>query len=311
VQKVREAAARTTCQNNLKQIGLAANNYNATNGRLPPGYAAHTQKITTWNLADSGTPWEGTPSATWVGCLMYLLPYLEQDPLFRQFKGSLDVDKPTGPAYWKGSNQQVMYTRINMFLCPSDDPYAVYSNPSGWIWGTIFTFNSGGPGVTGRYFDVSRSELTGQIGLSNYAGVAGNIGHTGDPVYDRYEGVFNASSKVSLSDVTGADGTSNTAMFGESTGSTVASGLRDRTHSWIGVGSLVTNFGMPASGGYYNFSSRHTGIVNFCFCDGSIRSLKFPVPTPTSSPTPADYKAFIYITGFHDGIAFDQSAVTN
>ena len=140
--------------------------------------------------------------------------------------------------------------------------------------------------------------------------MAGNIGHTGDPIYDRYEGVFNASSKVSLSDVTAADGTSNTAMFGEATGKVLATGPRDRTNSWIGVGSLVTNFGMPAANAFYSFGSRHNGIVNFCFCDGSVRPLKFPVETPISTPTPADYKAFIYITGYHDGQAFDQSAIT-
>jgi prepilin-type N-terminal cleavage/methylation domain-containing protein/prepilin-type processing-associated H-X9-DG protein len=312
VQKIREAAARTKCQNNLKQIGLAANNYNGVYGRLPPGYCAHTQLLTSVYFADPGSPWTGTPSATWFGCLVYLLPYVEQDALFRQIKGSFDIDKPVGPAYWRDGNpdEKLMYAKISTFICPSDDPYAVYDNPQGWIWATVFTYNQNGPGVIGRYFDVSLSGLTGQVGLSNYAGVAGNMGHTGDPTYDRFEGVFNASSKVSLSDVTGADGTSNTAMFGEATGISLASGLRDRTNSWMGVGALVTNFGMPTSGAFYSFGSRHPNTANFCFCDGSIRPLKFPLPTPTTTPTPVDYKAFIYLTGYHDGQAFDLSAIT-
>src|SRR5262245_28787270 len=121
VQKVREAAARSKCQNNLKQISLAANAFNAANGRLPPGYAAHTQRITTFSIGEPGVPWQGNPSASWVGCLVYLLPYLEQDVLFRQFKGSMDVNKPSGPAYWSSPDEPLMYTKIDTFICPSDD----------------------------------------------------------------------------------------------------------------------------------------------------------------------------------------------
>src|SRR4051794_14714529 len=134
VQKVREAAARSKCLNNLKQIGLAANNYNGVYGRLPPGYAAHTQNITSWSIASGSPPWAGTPSAPWFSCFVYLLPYLEQDALFRQFKGNMDVSKPSGPAYWQSPDEPLMYTKIDQFVCPSDDPYAVYSNPTGWIW---------------------------------------------------------------------------------------------------------------------------------------------------------------------------------
>src|SRR5215212_6980113 len=74
VQKVREAAARMKCQNNLKQIGVAAHNYASANGNLPPGF--------------SGTPNLGTPAAiagTGVGVLVYLLPYVEQDAVYKAF----------------------------------------------------------------------------------------------------------------------------------------------------------------------------------------------------------------------------------
>jgi prepilin-type N-terminal cleavage/methylation domain-containing protein/prepilin-type processing-associated H-X9-DG protein len=302
VQKVREAAARAKCQNQLKQLGLAANNYNAAIGQLPPGYIGLAPIMTTYPPAEDGS--------TWYGSLVFLLPYVEQEAVYRQLVGSMDINKPKGPAFWHTSDEFVAYIRINQFLCPSDDAYSVYDNPNGIIWASIITVNQGGPGFGGRYFKVVGSMLQGQVGLTNYTGVAGNVGHTGDPAYDKYEGVFNSCSKVSLADVSGADGTSNTTMFGESLGGSMTGGPRDSTYSWMGVGSTICNFGMPRVGGDYNFSSRHNGIVNFCFCDGSVRPLKFPVETPTSTPTPADYKAFIYITGFRDGLTFDPSVVT-
>src|SRR5262249_37514179 len=63
VQKVREAAARSACQNNLKQIVLAAHNYESSFGQLPPGMDAQH-----------------------VGCLVYMLPFLEQDAQYRLFQ---------------------------------------------------------------------------------------------------------------------------------------------------------------------------------------------------------------------------------
>jgi prepilin-type N-terminal cleavage/methylation domain-containing protein/prepilin-type processing-associated H-X9-DG protein len=305
VQKVREASNRAKCQNNLKQIGLAATNYNALNGRLPPGFVGPAPILYNWY------PPSNENVAPWFGCLVFLLPYMEQSAIYSQIKGSLDIDNPKGPSYNNTSDMDVAYTRINNFLCPSDDAYAVYSNPQGWIWATVFSFNTNGPGFTGRYFDVTLSGLTGQVGLTNYTGVAGNMGHTGDPIYDRYEGVFNSCSKVSLSDVTVADGTSNTAMFGESLGGSTTASPRAGTNSWMGVGALPANWGMPGAGGWYQFSSRHPGTVNFCFCDGSVRPLKFPIDTPSNNaPTPADYKAFIYMMGYHDGQAFDPSLIS-
>src|SRR5438128_8718557 len=79
VQKVRDAAARTKCQNNLKQIGLAFHNHHATYGRLPPGFVS----------AAPSTNEEGTgPGWGWAA---RLLPYVEQDNLHRQINFDLDI----------------------------------------------------------------------------------------------------------------------------------------------------------------------------------------------------------------------------
>src|SRR5262245_6870946 len=75
VQKVREAAARSACGNNLKQIALGAHQYESTNGKLPPGYNGDKPSHTaTTNLNNF----------PWVGLLGHLLPYVEQDALYRR-----------------------------------------------------------------------------------------------------------------------------------------------------------------------------------------------------------------------------------
>src|SRR5262249_10427596 len=116
VQKVREAANRMSCSNNLKQIGLAAHSYQSSYGKLPPGYLGPIPK-------DLRPPYEGYTNIQWVGCLVYLLPYLEQENIYRQLQVNWDV-KQLGPSWWTNDADWAMaQTRIKLFLCPSDDPY--------------------------------------------------------------------------------------------------------------------------------------------------------------------------------------------
>src|SRR5262245_41350197 len=79
VQKVREAANRMKCSNNLKQIGLATHNYHATHGHFPPGIGY--------------TPL--TNGGVWGQGWFHLLPYLEQGDLYRSALGPVAL--PTGP----------------------------------------------------------------------------------------------------------------------------------------------------------------------------------------------------------------------
>jgi prepilin-type N-terminal cleavage/methylation domain-containing protein/prepilin-type processing-associated H-X9-DG protein len=98
VQKVRAAAARVKCQNNLKQMVLASHNYHDAKGMLPPG--RDSKSLSTH---------------------AYLLPYVEQDNVFRQIDFTKSWDDP--------ANAAALGVKIPTFLCPADNPLAI---PPGW-----------------------------------------------------------------------------------------------------------------------------------------------------------------------------------
>jgi prepilin-type N-terminal cleavage/methylation domain-containing protein len=104
VQKVREAASRGKCQNHLKQLGLAAQNYHDTQGHLPPGIG-----------------YLPPASGAFGTYFFHLLPYVEQDPLYKSASGIVPFPAPHGPAaaYYPGNNN-VYSQRVAVFLCPSD-----------------------------------------------------------------------------------------------------------------------------------------------------------------------------------------------
>ncbi|WP_020470558.1 DUF1559 domain-containing protein [Zavarzinella formosa] len=92
VQKVREAAHRMKCQNNLKQIGLALHHYHDTNDRFPPAIdGSHSPAIHSWAI--------------------FVLPYLEQGPLADRYVWSKSWDDP--------ANQPVVSVNVPVFICPS------------------------------------------------------------------------------------------------------------------------------------------------------------------------------------------------
>src|SRR5438105_3233995 len=93
VQKVRDAAARAKCQNNLKQMGLAFHQYNDNYGTLPPGWVTAKNGAGT-NTTSCGTA--NTPCPGWAWSLL-ILPFVEQQSLYQQFNPDVSTPGPGNP----------------------------------------------------------------------------------------------------------------------------------------------------------------------------------------------------------------------
>jgi prepilin-type N-terminal cleavage/methylation domain-containing protein len=324
VQKIREASARAQCQNNLKQIGLAAHAYESLNKHLPPGYnGADTPMngLTEPALPPADPNFQSAPA---LGVLAYLLPYVEQDNVYKMFFSGQDPVPPdlfsinttqTTPWWNYGGALAAALAHVPTYVCPQDDPNVTPSLGVGVLLHTYVDLNTGLANISLGYFapdtPIGDTLTLNDLGRSNYVGVAGYFGRVSKyfPPTD-YEGLMCNRSNVTLASLTAADGASNTMMFGETLGG-VAVGPRNFVNSWAGAGALPTAYGFPensvvkddgtiSSGvDWVNFSSQHAAIVNFCFGDGSVRSLR----------RGSDFSTFVYLSGWNDGKLADFSLV--
>jgi prepilin-type processing-associated H-X9-DG protein len=313
VQKVREAAARMSCTNNLHQIVLASMNYESANGYLPPGGLSNANGT----LGSSAT-WGGTIKGPMTSTLGFILPHMEQDPLYKRFPP--DYFSPTSAAPpWCYSTAP--YTTdgnatgplpgsealIKPYQCPSDDPNAITTTGGiidfFYAGSNCVSFNTSSVCIDYIYDFGTQSGNAGfqprQPGGANYIGCAGGLGgYTGlaNSTSLLYPGIYYVNSKTKLTDI--PDGTSNTLAFGETLAGNGAS--RDFHLSWLGASGMPTAWGLPtsfATSGWYQFSSKHTGgIVNFAFGDGSVKALR-------PSITNATYRA---LSGRADGYVVTQ-----
>ena len=317
IQRVREAANKMLCASNLRQIGIAAHNYHNDFSKLPPGYYGPYRP--NGNTTDV-SPKQATDRGPWAGVLVPLLPYIEQENLFKQlWKSELTfpANQQDAPApgwrcglgeerkvWWSvQQNEQLAGTKLKMLKCPSDK---TDDATSAGVLSAIHIAN-------GKFQTAFGPD---SLGRTNYAGVAGASGdfdpnvnrQFGNPAADfgQWIGIMYNRSTLTLGQITVQDGTSNTFMFGESLGG-MGVGARDHAWSWMGVGAMGTAYGLgrpgarapaeppalataPAAGqdgaAWYRFSSRHN-VVLFCWGDVSTRGVRFgktTMPDTTSGP---------------------------
>jgi prepilin-type N-terminal cleavage/methylation domain-containing protein len=340
VQKVREASNRMSCQNNLKQIAIAAHNYNSTYGKLPPGFTGD-QSPPGANPLFSGA---GKEQGPYVGVLTYLLPYVEQDNVFKNLNivsldprfgypnaGQVCVPWWSDPRIAVGTvpnNLTAAQTRIKIYVCPSDNPYeSATSSPllsfAEWNQMPCVPHYGGhrAPGdQAGTVYD--------DCGRSNYVGVGGT-GPGPVQLYNAYQGCLHNRSEIGLNHITAFDGTANTLMFGELLGASKV-GTRHRSVLWIGAGSGTTGYGFASDNDAfqindYLWSSWHPGIVQFAFADGSVRGLRqvprmadpstgagrAPADAAALAAAPLNYRVFLELGGWRDGGTQPTDSVVN
>jgi prepilin-type N-terminal cleavage/methylation domain-containing protein/prepilin-type processing-associated H-X9-DG protein len=246
VQKIREAAARMSCSNNLKQLGLAVHNYHDANGTLPPGYL----------YSNTNPPWSHLAS---------LLPYIEQDNLYRA------ANVP------RGAINSYLTTPIKPLFCPSDGSLRVRNDidmevESGYYYGT---------GAVTNYKGINGSGW-GRYGFNDEYSFSSAYNYT-DPTgnrnsFDNGKGMLYRSDWYrprKLQSV--SDGLSNTLMIGEDLPE------KNAWSSWASANQGLTTAIPPnakngANQDYartdwancWGAKSYHSGGVQFAYGDGHV-----------------------------------------
>ncbi|QDT66519.1 DUF1559 domain-containing protein [Calycomorphotria hydatis] len=262
VQQAREAARRSQCKNNLKQLGLALHNYHDNFRQFPPGHG------NIWNR------WQGTGNhGSW---LSRLLPYVEEVSLYNSLHPD-NVDLSVA------SNGKFVYEIvIPKFLCPSDDHNGLWEGIS---------YPAGQLRAASNYSASMGSQNNNPTGCAthlNYFGTGPHV-RNDDPEQklENLSGVIgHVAVAAAIKDIT--DGTSNTIILGEVRPNCSAHVRR----GWLAANSLYTGTGIqinfntcegePGTGSGCNvysgqwgtsqgFKSRHVGGCHFTLCDGSVQ----------------------------------------
>jgi len=284
VQKVREAAARLSCQNNMKQLGLALHNHHDALGSLPPGSTYYGVCCT---------------PPTYTNWAIEILPYLEQESLYRQYQ-QLQTNVST-------ANNAVGRTRVKAYECPSDTLVGLLEAPASG------PLASGQQWMHGSYRAVSgKGNMAIAHGAWDSFEPANWPGGRMDPIFRSFlhaTGVsYNGapvtnitSANMQLSGLGGperfssaTDGLSNTLMVGEYTSRTVTNRATFWAYTYgsynqssVGaesrlIGSDYTK--CATTPGLYGdqmckraFNSGHTNGGNFTMGDGSVRFVSYNV----------------------------------
>ena len=295
VQAAREAARRAQCTNNLKQMALAANNYESGNGAFPGGsYSCYNGgQAVNGKVVGSQATYKYAESFS---VFARMLPFTEQSATYNAVNFSLTCSN--------AENITIHGVKLAALTCPSDP-----NTDSVLIQQTNVT---GSPGNPGWSYNVNLPPPPGNwyLAFSSYAGCAGTFGSTAyNTSYDppatgcasetqNYNGVIYNDSTVRIAMI--SDGTSNTMLFGEHCHANLlkfdpAYGVSDnqwtsgRYYDTLFATMYPVNMKVPALGsatsapqltGSNNYyyptiaTSQHPGGGNFAFCDGSVRFIK-------------------------------------
>jgi prepilin-type N-terminal cleavage/methylation domain-containing protein/prepilin-type processing-associated H-X9-DG protein len=321
VQKVREAAARMKCTNNLKQLGLAAHNYESANGGFPHnGITKNNNQIPYIPYRQGTVPAPGNTGGTQGRCsgMVPLLPYVEQNAILGAYVSNVDWSDPR--------NASALLIRFSLFRCPSsptsDEPVLAYNSTYISPGNDAFA-PPGSPGSTSNIFGQPIYPTTANTSTgwaSDYAPLAqvkttkdssgaeiayaspllAALNANGRPS----KGAMRQNGMTPIIDI--ADGTSNTTLYSEAAGrdmqyyadrvpvpydNTKITGpiWADSDNRLTVTGTDVTGRGSIGSGPCVmncnnlggDIYSFHSGGANVVFADGSVRFVRDTITLPT------------------------------
>lgn len=261
VQKVREAAARMSCTNNLKQFGLAFHNHHDTTGFFPSG-GQHWSMAPTYSAV--GSPESVTNQRAGWG--FQVLPYIEQDNLY---KGS-------GTTTIADAQRQAIGTPVKTFFCPSRRAPQAITQTTNWYPPTT----AGSHAQTDYAASIANNSADNGVVVRTFNHNAG-------------DGVLGTKRRdpTRMADV--VDGTSNTLVLGDKRlrrnvlGSFQSDDNEGYTSGWDHDVVRRTDLAplpdyIAASGtGDSRFGSSHAGGFNGLLCDGSVRFISYSIDVVT------------------------------
>lgn len=250
INAAREAARRSTCKNNLRQLGLAFQNHLGAKNRLPPG----------WVSREAGEA-DGQPGWGWG---VELLPFLEEQQLYDStFQRDLSLSDP--------ANQAGRETQVSVFMCPSDTS------------GTLVALHAGHGHDHSHHEDHEEDEegeeheaeeeagpLLMNAARSNYVGMFGTAEIHDDPAHG--DGVLFLNSRIGVREV--GDGMSKTIFAGERSsklGGSIWAGVVEGAEA--NMERIVGSADHPPNdhhGHFDDFSSHHPTGAHFVLGDGSV-----------------------------------------
>lgn len=274
VQRVRESANQTKCRNNLKQIALALHNRHDALGSFPPSYLdtfvpppdpPPEPRPGAKRIRDMPPPtivFDAPIKPAW-GWAAFLLPYVEQQPLYARIDFTVSVDRP--------GSAEARTTPLAIYTCPSDLYTGVFFGKSTFL---------------NDFY---------QAATNSYAACHGGYDGLSYPRPEVGTGVFWRNSAVKFGDI--ADGTSSTVAVGERAAwltQAAWAGVLPKTVVVTTPGApVLQSMVLPNTAAHaarfalkylndqysepYDFFSPHNGVVYFGFCDGSVRGLQSSV----------------------------------
>ena len=243
VQKVREAAARSQCSNNLKQFGLALHNYNDTMGYLPPGGSNDPTKKGAVNSSGNSFGWNWT---------YQILPFVEQQNLFKQ------------------SRTVISNTPVKIYYCPSRRGPAIYGSSAKSDYAGNAGHNFDQYGSTGvivmTYQPFTAPTTTAQLQRRRLLDISDGLSNT-----------FAIGEKLLNPNNWGHDGGDNESWIDSGWDEDA---VRCGWNNGIYHGGLYPDNAEPVAPPTtwpIAFGSSHTGGANFVLCDGSVHFVPFSV----------------------------------